>query len=261
MAIANSSFREDFVNSLWRGEPAADKFNMKHVMVVDDSADTLLLAQRTLQAAGFEVTTASSLGKAALALAARPVDLLVIDVILPEGNGLDFLEQLKKTSLSETPVIILSGKKGTQDIAKALKLGAYDYICKPFDRDIFLSKVEAVLGVPEESKPITFASTSPNFQAVLEISCQIVSGTETGITLHASTEIGVGCLVQVNSNFFSEIGIAPVGLRVSKVERLAGPRVMFEISLNFVGLDEEAMKKVRAWVLHRNAQLSAQTQA
>jgi DNA-binding NtrC family response regulator len=112
---------------------------MLHALLVDDNNDFLTgLAEITKQE-GFEVTLAGSLREARECIARGPVDLVVIDLELPDGKGIELLKELKDTTRSD--VIIVSGMATVDSAIDALRLGALDYLTKPLD----LRRMKAVL--------------------------------------------------------------------------------------------------------------------
>jgi DNA-binding response OmpR family regulator len=116
---------------------------MKTILVVDDEAKIVQLACDYLEHAGFAVLTARD-GKTALATAraSRP-DLVVLDLGLPELDGLDVTRALRKDS--DVPVIMLTARGEESDKLVGLELGADDYIVKPFSPKELVARVRAVL--------------------------------------------------------------------------------------------------------------------
>ncbi len=115
----------------------------KHILVVDD--DTLLRRSLSLQLeqAGFRASTAAS-AEDALALAKRdPPDLILLDVGLPGMDGLEALRHFQRDS--DVPVIFVTARRRELDTILGLELGADDYITKPFNPDVLLAHVKAVL--------------------------------------------------------------------------------------------------------------------
>jgi DNA-binding response OmpR family regulator len=122
---------------------------MKTILVVDDEAKIVQLARDYLAHAGFAVLTAND-GKSALAAArsAKP-DLVVLDLGLPEVDGLDVTRALRKDS--NTPIIMLTARGEESDKLVGLELGADDYIVKPFSPKELVARVRAVLRRSENS--------------------------------------------------------------------------------------------------------------
>jgi DNA-binding response OmpR family regulator len=116
----------------------------KHILLVDD--DTLLRRSVTfsLERAGYRVTTAAS-AEDGLALADRdPPDLVLLDIGLPGMDGLDALRRFRERK-NAPPIIFLTARRRELEQVLGLELGADDYITKPFDKDVLLAHIKAVL--------------------------------------------------------------------------------------------------------------------
>lgn len=115
----------------------------KHILIVDD--DTLLRRSLSLQLeqAGYRASTAAS-AEDGLALAQRdPPDLILLDVGLPGMDGLEALRHFQKSA--DVPVIFVSARRRELDTILGLEMGADDYITKPFNPDVLLAHIKAVL--------------------------------------------------------------------------------------------------------------------
>ena len=116
---------------------------MKKILVVDDEPKIVRLARDYLEHAGFTVSSAYD-GKAALAEArSRKPDLIVLDLKLPQMDGLDVTRALRKES--NVPIIMLTARSEESDKLVGLELGADDYITKPFSPKELVARVRAVL--------------------------------------------------------------------------------------------------------------------
>jgi two-component system KDP operon response regulator KdpE len=112
---------------------------MRTVLVVDDEAQLLRALQVNLHAEGYTVLTALD-GAAALQHAenSRP-DIIVLDLGLPDINGVDVITRIRRSS--NTPIIVLSARHGSVDKVRALDAGADDYVTKPFGLDELLARL------------------------------------------------------------------------------------------------------------------------
>ena len=116
---------------------------MKTVMVVDDEPKIVQLARDYLEHAGFNVVVAHD-GSAALATARREKpDLIVLDLGLPELDGLDVARTLRAES--NVPIVMLTGRSEESDKLVGLEIGADDYVTKPFSPKELVARVRAVL--------------------------------------------------------------------------------------------------------------------
>src|SRR6185295_16858926 len=104
----------------------------KRVMVVDDAALVRLYFRETLEEAGFDVDEAMNGVEALEKLLTSPVDLLIVDVNMPQMDGFTFLEALRRQELplASTPALITSTEAGPQDFAAARAAGANFYLVK-----------------------------------------------------------------------------------------------------------------------------------
>lgn len=117
------------------------------ILIVDDVADNRAILGRRFQRRGFEVGEAESGAAALEAIDASPFDLVLLDVMMPEMNGLETLRRVRERfSALELPVIMVTGKSDSHDIVEALSLGANDYITKPVDFAVALARVHTQVG-------------------------------------------------------------------------------------------------------------------
>ena len=128
----------------------------KHILLVDDDVLLRRSLAFNLEQAGYTVNTAAS-AEDALAMARRdPPDLVLLDIGLPGMDGLDALRHLKETL--NLPVIFLTARRRELDEVLGLELGADDYITKPFDVDVLLAHIKAVLRRAERGAMPTLLS-------------------------------------------------------------------------------------------------------
>jgi CheY-like chemotaxis protein len=118
-----------------------------NILVLDDSEGMLKLLAYWLEHAGYSVTTTANPREGLAILRSRQCDLLILDIMMREMNGLELLAQLRADeATSGIPVMLISGSKKYRDIAPAERLLFDDFLAKPFEREAFLGRVEAALG-------------------------------------------------------------------------------------------------------------------
>lgn len=116
------------------------------LLVVDDDETNRDLLSRRLATQGFAVITAASGDEALAVLASRPCDAVLLDVMMPGQSGLDVLAAIRRERATrDVPVIMVTARSGSQDVAEALDLGANDYVTKPVDFVIAAARVRAQL--------------------------------------------------------------------------------------------------------------------
>ncbi len=102
------------------------------VLIVDDEATLLSFLERILADEGYETLVATTLAQAEQQLETRHVDILLLDLALPDGDGLSLLERITRQR-ADLPVIVLTAFGAVHSAVQAMKLGAFDYLTKPFD--------------------------------------------------------------------------------------------------------------------------------
>src|SRR5271157_3543068 len=113
------------------------------IALVDDDRNILTSVAMTLEQEGFQVRTYTD-GEAALqGLANRPADLAVLDIKMPRMDGMELLQRLRQRSAM--PVIFLTSKDEEVDELMGLRLGADDYITKPFSQRLLIQRIRALL--------------------------------------------------------------------------------------------------------------------
>ena len=115
----------------------------QRVLVVDDEPQILRALRATLRGAGYTVDSAETAQDALTAAAARPPEAVILDLVLPDGNGTDVCRELR--TWSDAPVIVLSAVGEEKEKIAALDAGADDYVTKPFSVDELLARLRAVL--------------------------------------------------------------------------------------------------------------------
>ena len=116
------------------------------LLLVDDDARLSAMVSGYLGAAGFEVATAASLAGARAAVGGAPVDAVVLDLMLPDGDGLDLCRELRAQPGTRTvPILMLTARGEAADRVVGLELGADDYLAKPFEPRELLARVKALL--------------------------------------------------------------------------------------------------------------------
>jgi DNA-binding NtrC family response regulator len=115
-----------------------------HLLVVDDEPSILNTLKKALSLEGYSVDVAGGVGLAEERLAKHGYDAMLLDVSLPDGNGLELLERLRAAG-SDTPVIMMSGHATVDTAVRATKLGALDFLEKPISTDRLLVMLENTL--------------------------------------------------------------------------------------------------------------------
>jgi CheY-like chemotaxis protein len=116
------------------------------VLTVDDAPLIRRLIRAALSGKGYEVHEAGGGEEALRFVRKQPVDLILLDIMMPKMDGLETCQRLRRTEEArEIPIIMCSAKGQKKDILGAIKCGANDYVVKPFDREVLLSKIRKAL--------------------------------------------------------------------------------------------------------------------
>lgn len=118
----------------------------KKILVIDDEANIVKMVQSRLKASGYDAIVATD-GKQGIDKAKNEKpDLIILDIMMPEMDGYETLAQLKEIPETKNiPVIMFTAKAETDNVAKAMDLGAVDYIVKPFTPISLLEKIAGAL--------------------------------------------------------------------------------------------------------------------
>jgi two-component system phosphate regulon response regulator PhoB len=126
-----------------------------NILVIEDEPDIRKTLEYNISREGHKVLTAGSIHDAEKILQSQSLSLILLDLMLPDGSGLDFCRKLKTNSKTESiPVIILTAKDDEVDKVVGFELGADDYVTKPFSVRELLLRIKAVLKRGEVKKDI-----------------------------------------------------------------------------------------------------------
>ncbi|MBI3870016.1 MAG: response regulator [Verrucomicrobia bacterium] len=117
-----------------------------HLLLVDDEQETRDLLQLLLQSAGYRLSTAPDGASALRCLEEEPVDLILLDLFLPETNGYEVLEQMRQhPQWKSIPVIVISGTTDMDNVVRCVELGAEEFLPKPFNPLLLRTRISAGL--------------------------------------------------------------------------------------------------------------------
>jgi len=135
---------------------------MKLILCVEDELHVLENNRKAFVDAGYDVLTSENLAQAREQLSKHTPDAIVLDIMLPDGIGLDLLTEIREAG-NKVPVIMLTAWDKPYDVARGLRLGANDYLSKPFEYEVLLARVEAMFrNVEQMPERITRGTLSLN---------------------------------------------------------------------------------------------------
>jgi len=170
------------------------------ILVVDDAADTLEILQRNLSSQGYSVFTAGGVAEAIDFLKGTTVDLVITDLKMPKIGGLDLVRHVRE-NLRDTEIMMITGYATVESAVKAIKIGAEEYLAKPFTDEELFESVKKILKkqhsrratenavVKKISSPEGMLGESPAMQKVFK---SIGKAAQTSATVLITGESGTG---------------------------------------------------------------------
>jgi DNA-binding response OmpR family regulator len=153
---------------------------MNRILAVDDDRDILKVLKANLELQSYEVDTADTWEKAKQVISETQPDLVLLDIMLPDGDGVEICREMKK-DLPQVPIIMLTAKDKVSDKVLGLESGADDYVVKPFETLELLARIKACLRrtVPSAiNEKVTIKNINVDFRKRLVT----VSGKEVDLT-------------------------------------------------------------------------------
>lgn len=136
---------------------------MNTILLVEDNPHIMKINHTALMMEGYHILEAGTVAECLAALTSNDVDLIVLDVMLPDGDGVELCTQIKQRY--DVPILFLSALGENKDIIAALRAGGDDYLPKPYDIDVLIARIEARLRSAHTAKR-TFAFNVLNFDTV-----------------------------------------------------------------------------------------------
>jgi two-component system nitrogen regulation response regulator GlnG len=167
------------------------------VLVVDDDAAIRTVVAQALRRSGHDVTVADSLSQLERALAVAIPDVLITDVVLPDGDGIDHVRNVAERHPT-LPIIVLSAQNTLTTAVRAAEVGAYEYLPKPFDLDVLSRAVTGALArggmmsddrIGDEDRALPLIGRSAAMQDVYRVIARVISN---DLTVLISGESGTG---------------------------------------------------------------------
>ena len=119
---------------------------MAAILAIEDDWTVRIVLEHTLASAGHAVDVAPGIAEGRQLLATSRYDLVLLDLNLPDGNGLDLLREIRTEHGTAVSVLVLTGMRQEETVVRGLELGADDYVTKPFSPPELLARVTRCLG-------------------------------------------------------------------------------------------------------------------
>lgn len=127
-------------------DDSAASLTQPRILIVDDVADNRDILSRRLVRRGFQILEACNGTEALEAVKTEKIDLILLDIMMPDILGTEVVRRIRETrTATELPIIMVSAKSGSDDVAESLELGANDYVVKPVDMTIVLARIKTQL--------------------------------------------------------------------------------------------------------------------
>jgi CheY-like chemotaxis protein len=224
----------------------------KTILIIDDDNVVRTLSKKVLEGAGYEVYEAADIKSAFEASSVHAPHLIILDLVLPDGSGFDFLEKKRSLpDLKDVPVIVLSGlavpqnskDPGSDPVFRANAMGAKDYLRKPLDAKILVQKARKNLREGGFSEYVFPVESQPSIQ--VHIPGRILFANEVGFMLEIPAKIATGAQINLQSQLLVQLSCENcVFQKTSKVAKSSGTgQYINEIAA--IGLGPETVKKIR----------------
>ncbi len=176
------------------------------ILIIEDEALFAKAVARRLSKAGYQCEAVTTLAAGEDALRANEPDLLILDMRLPDGSGLDFIQRLRTGLAMTTPILAMSAYGEIEDAVMAMKLGAADYLKKPIDLDELLLNVRKVLSNQRVSQQLEYSKTR---EAGVGEAAEMIGASPVAATLRAQ-------IIQIATLAAGGSGAAPTVLIVGE---------------------------------------------
>ncbi len=131
------------------------------ILVVDDDSDVLDMLKQYLVKNAFSVHTATTAGEVAAIVASNRIDLILLDVMLGDDNGFEICQSLRKEN--SVPIIMMSALSADHHRMKGYSSGADDYVAKPFNPDLLLARIQAVVRRTQRSASLSYRRETKSY--------------------------------------------------------------------------------------------------
>lgn len=224
--------------------------------MVDDQQSVLMTIDSLLTGQGHAVTCVDNAHDAVDKLMKLPFDLMITDLVMPGGSGMDLIRFVKnEKKLQGLRIMMLSGRREKKDVEAGIRAGAEDYIVKPIDPEIIVAKVNAVVSkTPGAASKFAEVVVAEPFN--WEMKNEIIRISEIGVTILTGMSIEAGTKVRISSVLLDKLGLRNVHVRVISCQRSGSEPPLYTVVAHFIGLTEEMLQPLRVYI-RNNQKISA----
>ena len=220
------------------------------ILVVDDVADNRDILIRRLSRRGYEVIEARNGTEALERIADSDVDIVLLDIMMPDILGTDVVREVRKTrSASELPIIMVSAKSQSEDVAESLELGANDYVIKPVDFTVTLARIETQLkqraeSIADKKSRLAAESTAAELKTTIEESLAALDLTNEYLATESANRKRTEKQLHYMAYHDSLTGLANRFALLEKLEEALADDVMVKRDLAVLFIDLDRFKSV-----------------
>lgn len=220
---------------------------MGKVLIVDDSENSRNIMKKFLEELQHGVLLANDAFSARDLLEAYKVDLILLDLSMPNKSGFTLLSELRKTlRYRHSAVVVVSGRTEAWNIRRAANLNVLSYITKPFDKKFFLGKVSSIMNCnPTIEPPLASNETVKMAVANLQTDMQIIKVLEDGVIVLSRFPLQEGQRLQMQSTLLSSIGLTSICTYVQCTQRIKN---IYQSRLIFDCLDKKEKLHLKIWI-------------
>lgn len=222
---------------------------MANILLIDDDSDILKFGSVVLKSQGHETYLAENADQAMDHIKNQLIHLVLCDVNMPHISGFDLLNHIRsQPKYRHLPIALLTGRRGKDDVKKAIELGVSDYIVKPINPELLSQKVDSLLN----KKPLT-----PNIfefdekfipHADVRLDMRVLSISDQELWLESDVDIKEGRTFELSTSIFSQMGIEAVTLESVKSEQHENKYI---VKAALSETDEVTLRRISAWVRAR----------
>lgn len=216
----------------------------KTVLMIEDDQDLIPLVERVLQNVGMTISMSSTVESGLRDAMTNPPDLILLDLnfVGEKHSGLDFLKVRREHAiLSKIPVIVFSSSTNKGIVLKSIALGADDFLVKPLNAMLLLSKVKKLLRC-EPDKEFLFADEE-HIAALVSVSCEAHRISEFNLIVNGPLKAAPNVNISVRSSLLEMLRLSGLALKTGRLlnSRSSG----FSFTIDFIGVNENQMTTIR----------------
>lgn len=214
------------------------------ILVIDDDKDFINLTRLILEATGAKTYSAETIALGIAALQKKLPHLILLDLNLPDANGLDFMEIRKRLeTLKSIPIMVVSAKNDRETVLKSLKLGAVDFLTKPITRFTLVNKVERVLK-SYKNQPLSHTFEKP-IETSISLPTTLIKMGEKDVMVECAAKLTGDTRIELKARVLETLGIEKMICKMSSNPSHLIVDHLFTSTISFFGLSSATFKKIQ----------------